>query len=58
MLLPRFVDAMIERNDACAALKMYGYKNLEEFEEAHGRHRKHFLAVAHRAGRMGSQTVF
>ena len=57
-LQPRFVDAMIKRHDAVATLKMYGYQNLEAFEKAYGRYWKHFQAAAHRAGRMGSQTVF
>ncbi len=57
-LLPRVVDTMIERHNAAVALKMYGHQNLEEFEEAYGRHRKHFLAVAYRAGRMGGRPVF
>ena len=41
-LLPKFVDAMIERNDVAAALKIYGYKNLPDFEKAYGQYRKHF----------------
>jgi hypothetical protein len=41
-LLPKFVDAMIERNDVAAALKVYGYQDLPEFEKAYGRYRKYF----------------
>jgi hypothetical protein len=41
-LLPAFVAAMIERNDATAVLKVYGYKDLPEFEKAYNRYRKHF----------------
>ena len=38
----RLVDAMIERNEVEAALKVYGYKDLPEFEKAYSRYRKHF----------------
>jgi hypothetical protein len=41
-LLPKFVDAMNERNDVAAALKVYGYKDLPEFEKAYNRYRKHY----------------
>jgi hypothetical protein len=41
-LLPKFVDAMIEHNDVAAALKVYVYKDLPEFEKAYSRYRKHF----------------
>jgi len=33
---------MIEHNDAAAALKLYGYRDLGEFKKAYGRYRKHF----------------
>jgi hypothetical protein len=41
-LLPQFVDAMIERNDVAAALKLYGCRGPTDFEKAYGRYRKHF----------------
>jgi hypothetical protein len=41
-LLPAFVERMIERNDVAAALKLYGYPNLPEFEKAYNRYRKQF----------------
>lgn len=41
-LLPAFVDAMIERNDVDAALKLYGYQSRADFEKAYSRYRKRF----------------
>lgn len=41
-LLPVFVESMIEHNDAASALKMYGYRDVADFEKAYARYRKHF----------------
>ena len=41
-LLPRFVEAMIKNGDLAAALKIYGYSDLAEFEKAYQRYRRRF----------------
>ena len=40
--LPKFADAMIATNDVAAALQIYGYKDLMEFETAYKKYRRHF----------------
>jgi hypothetical protein len=41
-LLPKFVDAVIADREVTDAVKIYGYKDLAEFEAAYKRYRKHF----------------
>ncbi len=41
-LLPKFIDAMIAKNDADAALKLYGFNARADFEKAYERHRGQF----------------
>jgi hypothetical protein len=41
-LLPKFIDAMIARNDVDEALKLYGFKTRADFQKAYDRHRALF----------------
>jgi len=41
-LLPKFIDAMIAKNDVDAALKLYGFETRADFEKAYERHRALF----------------
>ncbi len=42
VLLPRFIEAMINENDLDRALTIYGYRNRAEFEEDYNRYRRRF----------------
>lgn len=41
-LLPKFIDEMIANKDVDAGLRVYGYKNREEFQKAYERYRSLF----------------
>ncbi|MBM3861751.1 MAG: hypothetical protein FJ395_19170 [Verrucomicrobia bacterium] len=41
-LLPKFIDAMIAKDDADAALKLYGFNTRADFNKAYERHRASF----------------
>jgi hypothetical protein len=41
-LLPKFIDAMIAKNDVDAALKIYGFQTRADFQKAYDRHRALF----------------
>lgn len=42
-LLPKFIDAMIAKNDVDAALRLYGFDSRDEFKKAYERHRALFV---------------
>ncbi len=39
-LLPKFVEQMIAANDVAAALKLYGYADIDQFSEAYEKYRR------------------
>jgi len=42
LLLPRFVEQMMDGSDIVEALRIYGYKDWADFEKAYKKYRRHF----------------